>query len=154
MLDLPNATTINAGNAVVTKVTAPKATSITLGKAAALAELVVTAAKMDALVVEATSITGTLTVSGQDSQTTIDLDGITSVSGPVTIGDAASVGLAALTTINNNATIGGNDVAVIATVTGTLEVEDDKTVALLSLSMQLLLSLCYICSLKSASVLY
>ena len=132
VLDLPNATTINAGNAVVTKVTAPKATSITLGKAAALAELVVTAAKMDALVVEATSITGTLTVSGQDSQTTIDLDGITSVSGPVTIGDAASVGLAALTTINNNATIGGNDVAapLLATVTGTLEVEDDKTVAL------------------------
>ena len=132
VLDLPNATSIDAGNAVVTKVTAPKATSITLGKAAALAELVVTAAKMDALVVEATSITGTLTVSGQDSQTTIDLNDITSVSGVVTIGDAASVGLAKLTTINNNATIGGNDVAapLLATVTGTLEVEDDKSVAL------------------------
>ena len=132
VLDLPNATSINAGNAVVTHVTAPKATSVTLGKAAALAQLVVTAAKMDALVVEATSITGTLTVSGQDSQTTIDLDGITSVSGPVTIGDAASVGLGALTTINNNATIGGNDVTApnLATVTGTLQVTDDKSVSL------------------------
>ena len=132
VLDLPKATTINAGAAIVTKVTAPVATTITLGKAAALAELIVTAAKLDALVVEATSITGTLTVSGQDSQTTIDLDGIKTVSGPVTIGDAASVGLAALTTINNNATIGGNDVAapLLATVTGTLEVEDDKSVAL------------------------
>ena len=155
VLDLPNATSINAGNALVTKVTAPKATAVTLGKAAALTELIVTAAKLDNLVVEATSITGTLTISGQDSQTTIDLDGVTSVSGPVTIGDAASVGLAALTTINNNATIGGNDVAApaLATVTGTLVVADDKTVSLAAFapSAQTTFTVATSASLKSAS---
>ena len=132
VLDLPNAVSINAGDATVTTVIAPKAQTVTLGKAAALTELIVTSAtELNSLIVEATSV-GTLTISGQDSQTTIDLNDLETISGPVTIGDAATVGLADLTTINNKATIGGNDVSIaaLATVTGTLEISDDVSVSL------------------------
>ena len=79
-INAPKATMVNAGTAVVTKVTAPKASQvIATGKIAADGDITITAAKATNITVGVTSVNlGVLTISGS-STTDISLPNVTSL---------------------------------------------------------------------------
>ena len=80
-LDLDKAVTIDVGTAEVTSINADVATSIKLGKAAALANLSITASSVTTLIdIAATSITGTLTIASTATDTKVFAKAATSIS--------------------------------------------------------------------------
>jgi hypothetical protein len=112
---LKEATSINTGKAVITILTAPKATSITMGAGAAHdAALTIVTGVNAAIVHSATSITGNLAVTGGASQTTLDASALTFVGGTTTIGDYASANLGAVTQFGNATTIGAAAITLTA----------------------------------------
>tara|TARA_A100001011_G_scaffold60746_1_gene60570 strand:- start:5634 stop:7766 length:2133 start_codon:yes stop_codon:yes gene_type:complete len=85
---LPSATAVNVGTAEVTVLSATVATDIDLGKAAALASLLITAPKAATVDIAATSITGALTTS-LATPTIVNMKSATSVGGEVSIDEVA-----------------------------------------------------------------
>ena len=156
VLVLNDAGVINTGDAEVTSITAGDATDITVGADGTYASLTVVASSdLEELTVNAEDITGALSVTGQDSTTTINFAALETVGGVVNIAAGSNVDLGELTTINNNATLGGNtiDLDNLATVTGTLVISHEVTVALpkFAPTAQTTLTLAETASLKSAS---
>ncbi len=102
VLVLNSATTIDVGTALVTSLAADVATSIKLGKAAAVADISVTASDVTTLIdIAATSITGTLTIASTSTDTVINAKSATSI-GEMSVASAAELHLTAATSLGTS----------------------------------------------------
>ena len=101
-LDLDKAVTIDVGTAEVTSINADVATSIKLGKAAALANLSITASSVTTLIdIAATSITGTLTIAGTSTDTIVNAKSATSI-GEMSVASVGELHLTAATSLGTS----------------------------------------------------
>ena len=104
---LKKATTVSTGKALVSSLTAPKATAVTIGTKAAQAGNVAIATTLNAVInLTSTSLAGNLTVTGGASQTTFFGSSLTYVGGTTTVGDYAEAHFTKVTQFGGNTAIG------------------------------------------------
>ena len=104
---LKKATTVSTGKALVSSLTAPKATAVTIGTKAAQAGNVAIATTENAVInLTSTSLAGNLTVTGGASQTTFFGSSLTYVGGTTTVGDYAEAHFTKVTQFGGNTAIG------------------------------------------------
>lgn len=121
---LKKATSVVTGKALVSDLTAPKATAITIGTGKAQAGDVVIATALNAVInLTSTSVGGNLEVSGGASQTTFFGSSLTTVGGTVEVGSYAEAHFPLVTQFGGNTSIGAAVLdlsALSSNVSGTL----------------------------------
>ena len=104
---LKKATTVSTGKALVSSLTAPKATAVTIGTKAAQAGNVAIATTLNAVInLTSTSLAGNLTVTGGASQTTFFGSSLTYVGGTTTVGDYAEAHFTKVTQFGGATAVG------------------------------------------------
>ena len=104
---LKKATTVSTGKALVSSLTAPKATAVTIGTKAAQAGNVAIATTENAVInLTSTSLAGNLTVTGGASQTTFFGSSLTYVGGTTTVGDYAEAHFTKVTQFGGATAVG------------------------------------------------
>jgi hypothetical protein len=141
-LDLDKAVTIDVGTANVTSINADVATSIKLGKAAALANLSVTASSVTTLIdIAATSVTGTLTIAGTSTDTVVNAKSATSI-GEFSVASVGELHLTAATALGSGTAAAlVLDVNKVAAISGFATFTAAKTFQAEELSQTLTLTL-------------
>lgn len=121
---LKKATSVVTGKALVSGLTAPKATAITIGTGAAQAGNATISTALNAVInLTSTSLAGNLSVTGGASQTTFFGSSLTYVGGTTTVGDYAEAHFPKVTQFGGNTTLGAavlDLTALTSNVSGTL----------------------------------
>ena len=106
-LVLNKATSINTGKAIVNSLTAPEATTVTIGSGAHTGNVTITVTKAAVITHGVTSISGTLSVSSAATGTTYFASGLTSV-GSTTISSMAEAHFPKITQFGGDASLGAS----------------------------------------------